>query len=203
MGKLYDFKMEVLDKLVESSEAPQNFIESVINDLPETAVNTISDVSVAELSSNEIAGKVAKGFNHINGVVFNCKMNGRPAEVYLILEPVGYLQWWHDKNFFCDKFCRAHANASDGVLRCVTFVITDMDYKASRFHTVSHFNDRNGNKIGSFQIHDIYASRESGNEDSMLENWIRALVITSPEEDKSAELDNVANIEEARRYRVA
>ncbi len=199
-SKLLELNMDVLGKLVESNEAPQNFIESVINDLPTTAVNSITDVDVVELNSIPLAQKAAAPFEHINGVVFNCIADEKKTEVYLILEPVTYLKWWHDKSFFCDRFYRAHAHINDGVKRYVTFIITDDSVKASRFHTVNYFNKKDGTKDTSFQIHDIVAVKETGNEDSMLENWIRALV----SKNESAEnTGKVSNITEAKAYKVA
>lgn len=199
-SKLLELNMDVLGKLVESTEAPQNFVESVINDLPDTQVGTVSDVEVAELGANELASKAAKNFSLINGIVFNCKTDGQKAEVYLIMEPVNYLKWWHDKSFFCYNFFRAHAHINDGVRRYVTFIVTDSDVKANRFHTVSNFLNNKGEKCDDFQIHDIIAAKETGNEDSMLENWIRALVSKSESSDKSS---NVSSITEAKSYKVA
>lgn len=199
-AKLLELNMDILGKLVESQEAPQNFVESVINDLPETQVGVVSNVEVAELNSVEIAKKAAQEFEHINGVVFKCVVDGKKAEVYLILEPVTYIKWWHDKSFFCDRFYRSHCHINDNVQRYVTFIITDSTVKANRFHNVSYFNKRDGSKDDSFQIHEIVAAKETGNEDSMLENWIRALV----SKNTSAETENnVSDISEAKAYRVA
>ena len=200
-SKLLELNMDVLGKLVESAEAPQNFVESVINDLPDTQVGAVSDVEVVELSANELANKAAKDLPLINGVVFNCKTDGQKAEVFLILEPVNYLKWWHDKSFFCYNFYRSHSHINDGVKRYVTFIITDSEVKGNRFHTVSNFLNNKGEKSEDFQIHDIIAAKETGNEDSMLENWIRALV--SSKSESAEDSSNVSSISEAKSYKVA
>lgn len=199
-SQLLDLNTEILERLVENTEASQNFIESILNDLPESAANFITDIQVGELGSSKIAGKVAEGFNNINGVTFTFTVDNQPAEMMLIIEPVTYLKWWHDKSFFCDKLFRSHGHINDGVKRYVTFIVTDCDIKASRFHSISHFNNRNGDRCESLQIHDIFVTKESGNEDSMLENWMRALV-SKPE--VTEESSNVSSISEAQKYRVA
>ena len=179
-AKLYELNTEILGKLVESSEASQNFIESIIKDLPDSVeVESISDVTVGDLSSSKVAGKSAEGFSQINGIVFQFRLNNKPAEMILVVEPVSFLKWWHDKSFFSYKLYRNHSNINDGVRRFVTFVVTDSEVKASRFHAVSCFNNNNGEKCETCQIHDIFAVKQSGNEDSMLENWIRALISKS------------------------
>lgn len=201
-SKLLEFNMEMLGKLVESSEAPQNFVESVINDLPESSAKSITDVEVVELKSIPLAEKSAASYEHINGVVFSCKTDGQKTELYLILEPVTYLKWWHDKSFFSSSFYRAHSHANDNVKRYLTYVITDDSVKASRFHNISYFNNKDGEKDTTFQIHDIVAIKETGNEDSMLENWIRALV-SKPASTQDKATSNVSNISDAKSYRVA
>ncbi len=195
--KLYKLNLDVLGKLIESEVASQNFVESVINDLPESKVSSISDVQVGDLSSSRIAAGSAEGYDNINGVVFNCKIEGKPAEVILINEGVSYLSFWHDMSFFSYKLFRQHTQVNDGVRRYLTFVITDMEVKANKFHSISHFNDKNGFKADSFQIHYVVIDKQTGNEDSMLENWIRALVA----EDAGEDGGNVSSISEA--YRVA
>ncbi|WP_019003219.1 hypothetical protein [Succinimonas amylolytica] len=195
--KLYKLNLDVLGKLIESEVASQNFVESVINDLPESKVSSISDVQVGDLSSSRIAASCAEGYDNINGVVFSCKIEGKPAEVILINEGVSYLTFWHDMSFFSYKLFRQHSQVNDGVRRYLTFVITDMDVKANKFHTISHFNDKNGFQADSFQIHYVVIDKQTGNEDSMLENWIRALVA----EDAGEDGGNVSSISEA--YRVA
>lgn len=97
------------------------------------------------------------------------------------------------------KMYRNHSNINDGVRRFVTFIVTDTEVKASRFHAVSCFNN-SGEKCESCQIHDIFAAKQSGNEDSMLENWIRALISKSDAEEST---DNVSSITEASGYKVA
>lgn len=200
-AKLYELNTEILGKLVESPEASQNFIESIIKDLPGTVdVETISDVTVGDMNSSKVAGKSAEGFSQINGIVFQFSLNSKPAEMILVVEPVSFLKWWHDKSFFSYKLYRNHSNINDGVRRFVTFVVTDSEVKASRFHAVSCFNNNNGDKCESCQIHDIFAVKQSGNEDSMLENWIRALISKS---DTDESTNNVSSITEASGYKVA
>ncbi|MBQ3774911.1 MAG: hypothetical protein II847_02120 [Ruminobacter sp.] len=200
-AKLYELNTEILGKLVESPEASQNFIESIIKDLPGTVdVETISDVTVGDMNSSKVAGKSAEGFSQINGIVFQFSLNSKPAEMILVVEPVSFLKWWHDKSFFSYKLYRNHSNINDGVRRFVTFVVTDSEVKASRFHAVSCFNNNNGDKCESCQIHDIFAVKQSGNEDSMLENWIRALISKS---DADESTNNVSSITEASGYKVA
>lgn len=200
-AKLYELNTEILGKLVESSEASQNFIESIIKDLPDTVeVESISDVTVGDLNSSKVAGKSAEGFSQINGIVFQFRLNNKPAEMILVVEPVSFLKWWHDKSFFSYKLYRNHSNINDGVRRFVTFVVTDSEVKASRFHAVSCFNNTNGEKCETCQIHDIFAVKQSGNEDSMLENWIRALISKS---DADEGTNNVSSITEASGYKVA
>ena len=200
-AKLYELNTEILGKLVESPEASQNFIESILSDLPEHVdVETLSDVVVCDLNSSKVAGKSAEGFPQINGIVFQFKLNGKPAEMVLVMESVSYIKWWHDKSFFSYKMYRNHSNINDGVRRFVTFIVTDTEVKASRFHAVSCFNNNSGEKCESCQIHDIFAAKQSGNEDSMLENWIRALISKSDAEEST---DNVSSITEASGYKVA
>ncbi len=200
-AKLYELNTEILGKLVESPEASQNFIESIIKDLPGTVdVETISDITVGDMNSSKVAGKSAEGFSQINGIVFQFSLNSKPAEMILVVEPVSFLKWWHDKSFFSYKLYRNHSNINDGVRRFVTFVVTDSEVKASRFHAVSCFNNNNGDKCESCQIHDIFAVKQSGNEDSMLENWIRALISKS---DADESTNNVSSITEASGYKVA
>ncbi|WP_405349156.1 hypothetical protein [Ruminobacter amylophilus] len=200
-AKLYELNTEILGKLVESPEASQNFIESIIKDLPGTVdVETISDVTVGDMNSSKVAGKSAEGFSQINGIVFQFSLNSKPAEMILVVEPVSFLKWWHDKSFFSYKLYRNHSNINDGVRRFVTFIVTDSEVKASRFHAVSCFNNNNGDKCESCQIHDIFAVKQSGNEDSMLENWIRALISKS---DADESTNNVSSITEASGYKVA
>ena len=200
-AKLYELNTEILGKLVESPKASQNFIESIIKDLPGTVdVETISDVTVGDMNSSKVAGKSAEGFSQINGIVFQFSLNSKPAEMILVVEPVSFLKWWHDKSFFSYKLYRNHSNINDGVRRFVTFVVTDSEVKASRFHAVSCFNNNNGDKCESCQIHDIFAVKQSGNEDSMLENWIRALISKS---DADESTNNVSSITEASGYKVA
>ena len=102
-SKLYKLNLDVLGKLIESEAASQNFVESVINDLPESKANTFSDVQVGDLASSRIAAGAAEGYDNINGVVFNCRIEGKPAEVILINEGVSYLSFWHDMSFFSYK----------------------------------------------------------------------------------------------------
>lgn len=150
-AKLYELNTEILGKLVESPEASQNFIESIIKDLPGTVdVETISDVTVGDMNSSKVAGKSAEGFSQINGIVFQFSLNSKPAEMILVVEPVSFLKWWHDKSFFSYKLYRNHSNINDGVRRFVTFVVTDSEVKASRFHAVSCFN--NNNEIGRAHV---------------------------------------------------
>ena len=195
-SKLYKLNLDVLGKLIESEAASQNFVESVINDLPESKANSFSDVQVGDLASSRIAAGAAEGYDNINGVVFNCRIEGKPAEVILINEGVSYLSFWHDMSFFSYKLFRQHAQVNDGIRRYLIFVITDMDVKANKFHSISYFNDKNGFKSDSFQIHYIVIDKQTGDEDSMLENWIRALVA-----EDEADSGNVSSISEA--YRVA
>ncbi len=200
--KLYKLNLDVLGKLIESEAASQNFIESVVNDLPESKANSISDVQVGDLASSRIATGAAEGYDNINGVVFNCKIDEKPAEVILVNEGVSYISFWHDMSFFSDKMFRTHSQINDGVKRILTFVITDTEVKASKFHSISCFNDKNGFRNDTFQIHYVVIDKQTGNEDSMLENWIRALV--AEENTDEAETDsNVSSISEAKSYKVA
>ena len=200
--KLYELNLDVLGKLIESEAASQNFVQSVLNDLPESKTNSVSDIQVGDLASSRIAGKAAEGFKNINGVVFQCKVDGKPAEVILVNEGVQYISFWHDMSFFSDRMYRTHAALNDGVSRYITFVITDGAYKANRFHSISCFNDKNGFKLENFQVHYIVIDKQTGNEDSMLENWVRALVSKS-EAATATTTDNVSDIGEAKSYKVA
>ncbi len=201
-AKFYELNTEILGKLVESPEASQNFIESVLKDLPECGrIESVSDVGVNDLSSSKVAGKSAEGFGLINGIVFQFRLNGNPAEMVLVIQPnVPFIKWWHDKSFFSYRFYRNHSNINDGVQRFISFVVTDANVNVARFHTISKFNNSDGSSCDTCQIHDIFPVKQSGNEDSMLENWIRALISKSESTDDS---DNVLSITDASGYKVA
>ncbi|MGN1393811.1 MAG: hypothetical protein ACI4V7_07245 [Succinivibrionaceae bacterium] len=200
--ELLELNTDILGRLVESPEASQNFIESILNDLPDSAVSCVSNVVVGELDSSKVAGKAASNYKNINGVIFGFNADEQPAELTLVMEPVHYVKWWHDKSFFSDKFFRLHCNANDGIKRFIVFVVTDVSIKANKFHSISYFNNKNGERNETLQIHDIYAIKESGNEDSMLENWIRALV-TQNQTTEETDSNNVSSISDAKKYKVA
>lgn len=195
-ARLLKPRLEIIEKLVENTEASQNFIESILNDIPETHVHIVSDVEVMGFNDAPITAKASAEFPLINGVVFKFIADGVKCEMALVIESVGFMKWWHDKSFFCDKFYRSHYQTNDGVKRFVTFLITDMDVKASSFHTISRFNNKDGIKNDSFIINDIFATKETGNEENELENWIRALV-------EGEQKSNVSNITDAQNFRVA
>jgi hypothetical protein len=195
-AKLLKPRLEIVEKLVANAEASQNFIESILNDIPETRVHIVSDIEVMGFSDNSITAKASADYPLIDGVVFKFIADGVKCEMSLVIESVGFMKWWHDKSFFCDKFYRLHYQTNDNVKRFATFLITDMNVKASSFHTISRFNNKDGIKNDSFIIHDLVAAKETGNEENELENWIRALV-------ESEQKSNVSNITDAHNFRVA
>ena len=71
-AKLLELNMDILGKLVESQEAPQNFVESVINDLPETQVGVVSNVEVAEFEDGlTLYAKISYTFTELDGKARN------------------------------------------------------------------------------------------------------------------------------------
>ena len=192
-AKLYELNTEILGKLVESPEASQNFIESILSDLPEHVdVETLSDVVVGDLSSSMVAGKSAEGFPQINGIVFQFKLNGKPAEMVLVMESVSYIKWWHDKSFFTLNYYNEHIKCLKGLSvkskvrrRIVLSFLLDKDINLDKFHTVNTFltDDGNGNqgKDSTFQVHDINFLCIP-DEDTKLAHWCRLLIATDMNE---------------------
>ncbi len=160
--------------------------------------------------ANLVGVNAARQFPYIwdHVYVFEFVCEGVQSQLYIVNQNVKYMSWWHDLSFFSEKLFVAHSQRNDGMKRYLAYLITDNSFKntgvraefaqSNPFHTVSIFNNRNGIKDETFEVHYIYTVNETGREYSNLENWTRALVVVPQEA-----ADNVSDISEAKKSKVA
>ena len=103
-SSLLNINEDIWLSLTEEGLMPR-FLLAVMNDLPESHVESVEDVSVEELENSPVAGiTMRKGeFTNLAGFCISCKIDGVQSEVILLNEEIPYIKWWHDKSFFTLK----------------------------------------------------------------------------------------------------
>ena len=158
------------------------FLLAVMNDLPESHVESVEDVSVEELENSPVAGiTMRKGeFTNLAGFCITCTIDGVASEIILLNEEIPYMKWWHDKSFFTLNYYNEHIKCLKGLSvkskvrrRIVLSFLLDKDINLDKFHTVNTFL--------TFQVHDINFLCIP-DEDTKLAHWCRLLIATDMNE---------------------
>ena len=192
-SSLLNINEDIWLSLTEEGLMPR-FLLAVMNDLPESHVESVEDVSVEELENSPVAGITMRkgGFTNLAGFCISCKIDGVQSEVILLNEEIPYIKWWHDKSFFTLNYYNEHIKCLKGLSvkskvrrRIVLSFLLDKDINLDKFHTVNSFltDDGKGGRVKdtTFQVHDINFLCIP-DEDTKLAHWCRLLIATDMNE---------------------